>query len=143
MNWVTAKNLENWANRRDCQEKLPLVVRKLIRATVTGIDAISFPAGESIVYPGWDGLLQSFEKTEYIPEGLSVWEIGTSQNVRKKIEEDYQKRKQNPLNVDPKEATFVSITPRVWTEKEKWINGKKKENFWKDVRVYNARDLEE
>ena len=57
MRRIDATDLENWASRRDSQDCLPLVIRRLIRATVNMINSISFPAGESIVYPGWDGRL--------------------------------------------------------------------------------------
>jgi len=143
MRWINATDLKNWALRRDCQEYLPLVIRRLIRATISKINYISFPAGDSIVYPGWDGRVASNEETEYIPKGLSVWEIGTNKNYRKKAEEDYQKRKQNLLGFNPSETTFIFVTTRIWREKDKWIQEKKKEKFWKDVKVYDARDLEE
>ena len=77
MRWVYVRDLEDWASRLDSQEYLPLLIRRLIRATVNKIDSISFPAGESIVYPGWDGRLESKEETEYIPKGLSLWELST------------------------------------------------------------------
>ncbi|NMB98961.1 MAG: hypothetical protein GYA35_01640, partial [Thermoanaerobaculaceae bacterium] len=140
--WIDSKDLENWADRRGCQEFLPLVIRQLIRASIKDIKSISFPAGENITYPGWDGKLESLEETEYIPKGLSVWEISGEQNIKKKAEEDYQKRKQNPLGLNPSETVFIFVTPRTWTQKEQWAKGKKEENFWKDVRVYDARDLE-
>jgi len=143
MKWINSTDLESWAQIRDCQENLPFVIRRLIRATVSSIRSISFPAGDSIVYPGWDGKLESLEETEYIPKGLSGWEIGTNQDIKKKAEEDYQKRKQDTLGLNPSEAVYIFVTPRIWTQKEKWEDEKKKENFWRDVRVYDARDLEE
>jgi len=143
MKWINSTDLEGWAKRRDCQENLPSVIRQLIRATVSSIKSISFPAGDSIVYSGWDGKLESLEETEYIPKRLSVWEISTNQDKKKKADEDYQKRKQDTLGLNPPETVFIFVTPRIWTNKEQWVDEKKKENFWRDVRVYDARDLEE
>lgn len=143
MKWIDSKDLENWAGRRDCQEILPFVIRRLIRATVNSIKSISFPSGDNIVYSGWDGKLESVERTEYIPEGLSLWEISTDEDIKRKADSDYQKRKQDPLGYDPSETVFIFVTPRIWTKKEKWTNEKKNEKFWKDVKVYDARDLEE
>ncbi len=111
MQWINATDLENWALRRDSQEYLPLVIRRLIRATVSKIGSVSFPAGDSIVYPGWDGRLESKEETEYIPKGLSLWELSTRKDIKTKAEEDYQKRKKNPLISNPSEATFIFVTP--------------------------------
>lgn len=143
MLWIDTTVLKNWASRRDCQEHLSLVIRRLIRATATGISHINFPAGDSVVHPGWDGKLRATVGTEYFPEGLSVWEIGTNQDIRRKAEKDYQKRKENPLGVNPVETTFIFVTPRIWTGKDKWYEEKKNEGFWKDVKVYDARVIEE
>jgi hypothetical protein len=143
MKWINSTDLKNWAQTRDCQENLPSVIRQLIRATISNIKSISFPAGDSIVYSGWDGILESLEETEYIPKGLSVWEIGTNQDIKRKAEEDYKKRKQDTLGLNPSETVYIFVTPRIWTQKGKWVDEKKKENFWQDVRVYDARDLEE
>ena len=143
MRWIDATDLENWASRRDSQDCLPLVIRRLIRATVNRINSISFPAGESIVYPGWDGRLESKEETEYIPKGLSLWELSTRKDIKTKAEEDYKKRKKTPLVQNPSEATYIFVTPTAWSNKDKWVEEKKKEKFWRDVRVYDARDLEE
>jgi hypothetical protein len=143
MKWINSTDLEGWAKRRDCQENLPSVIRQLIRATISNIKYISFPAGDSIVYSGWDGILESLEETEYIPKGLSGWEIGTNQYIKKKAKEDYQKRKQDTLDLNPSQAVYIFVTPRIWAQKNKWVDEKKKEKFWRDVRVYDARDLEE
>lgn len=143
MLWINVTNLENWASTRDCQGYLPLVIRRLIRATVIEISHISFSAGDSIVYPGWDGVLKVSKGTEYIPEGFSVWEIGSGEDVKKKAEEDYKKRKKNPLGVNPKETTLIFVSPRIWSAKDEWCKEKIAEGFWKDVRVYDARILEE
>lgn len=143
MLWINATNLENWASMRDCQGYLPLVVRRLIRATSENISHICFSAGDSIICSGWDGVLKVLKGTEYIPEGLSVWEIGSSGDVKKKVEKDYKKRKENSLGVNPKEASLIFVTPRTWSAKDEWCKEKKAEGFWKDVRVYDARTLEE
>ncbi len=141
--WVDAQDLNNWSSRRDCRDFLPLVIRRLIRATTNSISSISFPAGDNIVCPGWDGRLESLDETEYIPKGASTWEISVNKDIKKKAESDYQKRKKDPLGYNTSETVFIFVTPRIWTKKEKWANEKKNEKFWKDVRVYDARDLEE
>ncbi len=143
MQWINTTDLKNWASSRDCQENLPLVIRRLIRATTTNISNINFPAGDSVVYAGWDGTLNVSEGTEYLPGGLSRWEMGSNKNIKEKADEDYQKRKRNPLGVDPSETIFIFVTPRIWSDNNKWCEEKKAEDFWKDVRVYDAKILEE
>jgi len=144
MRWVDTTDLKNWAFRRDCQEDLPLVVRRLIRATtLEGLSKILFPAGDSVQYGGWDGTLRVTIGTEYIPEGESVWEFGTSQDIKKKAENDYKKRRENTLGIEPSTSTYVFVTPRIWSNKDEWSKEKQKESFWKEVRVYDAETLEE
>jgi len=143
MIWIDKNDLNNWASRRDCQGYMPLVLRRLIRETASNISSINLPSGEGVVYPGWDGILETTASTEYLPEGFSVWEVSTSRYIKRKAEEDYQKRKENPLGINHKNTTFIFITPRVWSRKDNWCKEKIKEGFWKDVRVYDARTLEE
>ena len=143
MRWIDAKDLARWASRRDAQEKLPLLIRRLIRVTGGNIGTISFPAGDSIVYSGWDGKVVSIKGTEYIPQGLSLWELSTRKDIKRKAEEDYKKRKNDPLGKEHSMATYVFVTLRIWDGKEKWVKEKRNEKFWRDVRVYDARDLEE
>jgi hypothetical protein len=115
----------------------------LIRSTCDNISHIIFPAGDSIQYSGWDGVLQAELGTEYIPEGGSVWEFGTNQEIKEKAERDYLKRTANPLGIDPSMTTFVFVTPRIWPNKDMWCREKREDRTWKDVRVYDAEFLEE
>lgn len=144
MKWIDTYDIEKlWAGRRDCQESLPLLVRKLIRATTQSINNINFPAGESIAHGGWDGILNISEENEYIPIGTSLWEFGSSKDPKTKAESDYSKRTTNPLGFDPTDSTFIFVTPRLWQNRAEWIEEKKKEGIWKDICVINSENLEE
>lgn len=77
-----------------------------------------------------------------MPAGASVWEMGTNRDVKGKADEDYEKRRGNPLNVTPAETSYIFITPRRWSNKEDWAAARQAESFWKDVRAYDADDLE-
>ena len=143
MLWVDSTDLKSWAARRDCQGDLPLLIRRLIRATSPDISKILFPAGDNVSSPGWDGILEVSEGNEYIPEGFSIWEMGCNQNVKGKADSDYEKRKENISGINPSETTYVFVSPRAWTKNEKWCEEKRKEGFWKDVKAYNAATLEE
>lgn len=143
MKWIDTINLRNWAQRRDCQDQLPLLVRKLIRATSSSIKNISFPSGENVLIGGWDGILEVYEETEYLPLGRSLWEFGTNSDIKGKADGDYEKRKIDTLGFDPLYACYIFVTPRLWSKKKEWIDEKKAEGFWGDVRVYDAQDLEE
>src|SRR5205085_12383165 len=41
------------------------------------------------------------------------------------------------------ETIFVFVTPRRWTGKAAWVAAKKEKGLWKDVRAYDASDLEQ
>lgn len=141
--WIDATDLKAWATRLDSQETMPLLIRKLIRATATKIGKIKFPAGESVQLGGWDGILEVEEGTEFFPSGISLWESGTNRDIKGKADGDYEKRTKNPLGYVPAESTFIFVTPRLWQKGEEWAAAKLKEGIWKDVRVLNAEILEE
>lgn len=140
MKWITSADIITWAPQRDCQENLPLLIRKLIRADAENISSIRFPAGDNISLGDWDGKLINGIGTVYVPEGLSVWEVGTNKDYKKKAEEDFKKRTAGDFVED---ATYVVVTPYVWDKKEKWIVQKKNESAWKDVKVIDGIVLEE
>lgn len=143
MRWIDTADIRQWANRLDSQGALPLLVRKLIRATANNIKSIHFPSGENISLGGWDGILNTSEATEHIPDGLSLWEFGTNKDVKGKADDDYDKRTSNPLGFNPSEVTYIFVTPRLWANKKTWIEEKKKDKIWKDVQVIDAETLEE
>src|SRR5690606_9007815 len=143
MKWIDSTDLRNWANRRDCQETLPLLVRKLIRATSKTIQGIKFPSGESVFLGGWDGTLEVTVETDHLPAGISLWEFGTSKDTKGKADNDYAKRVLNPLGYNPAESTFIFVTPRLWQNGKDWVEEKKKDGVWRDIRVINSEALEE
>jgi hypothetical protein len=143
MQWVNTADLKKWATTRNCQETLPLLVRKLIRATCSSIKNIKFSTGDNIQIGGWDGVLEINEETEFVPLGTSLWEFGANVDVKGKADRDYNKRSENFLGFDPKDCTFVFVTPRLWTNGDSWAEEKNKMGIWKDVKVINAEKLEE
>lgn len=143
MKWIDTTDLRQWANRRNCQETLPELVRKLIRATSTSIKSIKFPSGENVLIGGWDGILIVTDETEYLPKGISLWEFGANADTKGKADEDYKKRSENPIGFNPAESTYVFVTPRLWTKGNEWVEEKKKDGIWKDIKVINAEMLEE
>ncbi|HOX41495.1 MAG TPA: hypothetical protein PK263_04840, partial [bacterium] len=92
---------------------------------------------------GWDGVLEVAEESEYLPSGKSVWEFGAGKDPKGKADDDYEKRTKNPLSYDPKETTFVFVTPRLWQKGEEWVKEKMNDGIWKGIKVYNAETLEE
>jgi len=138
---IDGTDLELWSGRREAQSKLPVLLRRLIRATTPSIQQLSFPADEGVQLPGWDGIVIADEGNEYVPNGCSVWELGTNSNIKAKADGDYEKRKENCGDFKREETTFVFVTSRRWASKQEWVEARRKEGAWLDVRAYDADDL--
>lgn len=140
--FVNATDVDSWANRRNAQDQLPKLLRRLIRATIEQVKFISVRADEGVQLEGFDGILEVETGNEFVPDGKSVWEFGTNKHVKSKADDDYEKRKENPLGIVPAETVFVFVTPRRWSKKAEWMQARQAEGFWREVRVYDADDLE-
>ncbi|WP_024741629.1 hypothetical protein [Tenacibaculum maritimum] len=145
MKILTSTDLKNWSTTRECQAYLPLLIRKLIYAGVKieQIKEIDFPFGEDVQVGGYDGQLEVEKGNRYIPTGESVWEFGVVDSGKgKKANEDYEKRKSDPLGRIPAQTSYVNITLKTYAKKKKWEEEKQAEEFWSDVRFYDATDIE-
>jgi hypothetical protein len=139
---LTATQLVNWADERRSQDTLPLLIARLLLATVDPIE-IDFASGDSVNRPGYDGILRVVDGAALVPSGQSVWELGTGQTPSTKANEDYKSRTESPEGVIPAETTFVFVTPRRWQSKSEWADEKRAEKRWLDVRAMDAVDLEQ
>ena len=140
--FLDATNLKQWADLRDCQQTLPEVISKIIRAATQFSARLCFPSDENIQNSGWDGTCVVATGTQEIPSGTSGWEIGTQRTkLMQKASDDYEKRTKNPGDILPAESTFVFVTPRSLKGKLKWIKERRAEERWLDVRAYDADDL--
>ncbi len=140
---ANATDIDSWANRRNAQDQLPKLLRRLIRATVERTKFISVRADEGVQLEGFDGVLEVETGNEFVPNGKSAWEFGTNKQVKSKADDDYEKRKENPpLGIVPAETAFVFVTPRRWSKKDEWAATRLAEGLWREVRVYDADDIE-
>ncbi len=143
MKLVTRDNLESWANTTFSKAALPSLISRLVRATTPANTKANLPSGSATYIGGWDGIVNCETETSYVPQGTSLWEFGTSSDSKSKADDDYEKRKKNPIGFTPSDSVFVFVTPRLWTKKDVWAAAKKAENHWKDVIVYDAIDIEQ
>ncbi len=141
--FVTANDIKQWTetNKRQAEGLLPELVRRLILASCKPVH-LHFPSGDSVATGGWDGTLEVSQGNEFVPTGFSVWEFGTNGSINSKFESDYQKRTDDPGDINPSETIFVFATSRIWRDKEKKCSDKNNENIWEHVRGINADDLE-
>jgi len=138
---IRAEHLNAWANRYTTPAEFPRLVRLLLWALLRAPRAINFPADEAVRLAGYDGQLEILTAVADLPDGLSVWELGTNSNIKAKADEDYEKRTLNPIGVDQASATFVFATPRIWPSKAAWAKARSDEKVWRSVLAFDAEDL--
>lgn len=146
MKFISSTDLKNWASTNSARENLPELIKRLIYANITdrkNLLKISFPSGEAISTPGWDGILECSESIFSIEKGTSLWECGTDKDITQKANSDYDKRTRNQLGMDSKSSTFVFVTPRIWNNASRWETEKNLEGKWKKVSVITAIELED
>lgn len=140
---VTARDIDAWADHLECRSEFPRLIRRLIHAVTADITRIDIPASEGIQRKGFDGIVEAASGNAWIPPGLSVVEMGTDKNPASKAAEDYNVRSNNPLGTNPRDTTYIFVTPRNWEGKSRWVEARKGDGIWRDVRVYDAQDLEQ
>jgi hypothetical protein len=151
---VNENQLDEWVrgNARNAQGLIVELVWRLVAASAPNPKARRFPLGDSIGQPGPDGILDTdLAFPPFVPEGQSLWEIGTGIDARAKAMSDYADRTANtPLDVRSV-STFVFVTPlsgrrdwpHVWKggAQASWIQERRERNEWRDVRAIDGSIL--
>ena len=144
---IKAQQIESWADRNEARQQLAALLRRLIHSTGRDLTLVDFPAFDNAEQPGWDGIVETAEPTPWIPAGRSGWEFGCGQDPKSKADLDYAARIKSVPPKDRNGLTFVFVTPRNWPRnwpgKRQWAEDKKALGHWKDVRAYDASDLEQ
>lgn len=145
MNHITATDLDSWGNEHRARGEMPALIRRLIHETVQEPPKIcDFPSGSGIDFPGFDGVLDTASGNAWVPAGRSVWELSTNRDIAEKASADIKKRTRKADDEERSSTTFLFVTPRRWSEKQKWIEqAKARHAGWKDIRAYDAFDLEQ
>ena len=139
---LDASEIINWSDRDDAANRLPELLFRLVVGTLPEPALrIDMPSGSSVRLPGWDGVLEVGRGNEWVPSGVSGWEMSCDQDVASKANSDYDKRTEEPLDLDIPTTTFVFVTSRRWRNKRLWERMRRQENRWRDVRAYDAADL--
>lgn len=141
--FVTAQDLQTWSQSIDASLLLPLVVRRLVYATTPDLRHYDFPAGEGIRETGLDGITTADAGTVFVPSGAAAWELSVEKSVGAKANKDYESRTANPLELNPAETAFVFVTARAWRNKRRWAAEKTGDGIWREVRAYDAHNLEQ
>jgi len=144
---TNATDIDRWADQRDSQATLPRLIRRLVLATITRVERLHFRSDEGVQLGGWDGIIHAPIGNAFVPDGISGWELSTSGDIKGRAMENYQKRSDDPHGLNTASTSFVFVTARRWPgktgdEKWKWAIEKRQEGIWKDVRAYDADDLD-
>ncbi len=145
---IQASDLDAYANRRDSQGVIPELVYWLVKQSVSNISVCRIPYGDAVNQPGLDGLVETDEFfLEFVPDGISYWEIGTGNNPQVKATKDFGKRTKDTPDDQRAESTFVFVTPRSsgadgWDEptQTRWLR-RRQENGWKKIRIIDGVKL--
>lgn len=148
MKWITAVDLQHWADTIQSRAVFPAMIADLIRASVPDISSIRFPSGDKGQVRGFDGNLAVDHGSSYVPEGKSIWEFGVSSGGAAKATSDYDKRTKEVAPEIRSQTSFVFVSPRTWdaTKKENlidWVNEKNAQKKWKDVRYIDGSMVED
>lgn len=140
---ILREYLDDWARSVPAKGEFPELMHLLVNATSAPGTYIDFPAGSAVYMPDYDGIVKAPQASTYIPEGISLWELTTEKYSTSKANADYEKRKLDTLGQNPKDCVLVIVTLGTWKGREKFQTEKAAEGFWKDVRAYDARILEQ
>lgn len=116
---------------------LPLMVRRLIVETASGLTEIDMPGGSGTASGGFDGVAVASGSTAFVPAGTSAWELSVEKATKAKADSDYSKRTQSPNGESCTAVTYIQIILRPWTKARDWKTARHQEGRWKDVRAYN------
>lgn len=105
--------------------------------------SISMPAGDSTSQPGFDGDIYSDTGNAWVPKGRSVWEMSCQEQVGAKANSDFLKRVDSYPPELREATTYVAVTARKWRGKKAWQTTMAGKALWRDVRAYDADDLED
>ena len=87
---VDAADIIQWADRIMARSDLARLVRALMQQTNDQVVTLEMRAGEGSEVPGYDGIVEATKGSPFVPEGRSVWELGTSGEPTDKASDDYR-----------------------------------------------------
>lgn len=138
---ITATMIEQWADQPEAQGLLAVLVRRLIGAG-TELTELSIRGADTSNFAGWDGAISAGQATAWVPAGESRWEWGVSEHPERKANSDLSTRTDGTPPDQARELGFVFVTPRIWAGKTAWRENAAIRTPWREVRAYDADDLE-
>ena len=141
---IRAIHIEQWARDiKSARQELPALLRRLVHSTARDLTRVRFAAYDNAEDRGLDGNVDASTPTPWIPSGKSVWQVSCREDTRKKADEDYIRGIDLVPTKEMRTTTFVFVIARNWTKKGEWEKEKAAIGHWKEVRAYDASDLEQ
>ena len=120
----------------------------LVKQSASQVSVCRIPYGDAVNQPGWDGLVETQDDfLEFVPKGVSYWEIGTPADPQTKATKEFRKRTKRISESNRNGSSFVFVTPRSrgsdgWNEPKQtaWLNRRKNQG-WKDIRIIDGVKL--
>ena len=141
---IKANDIEGWVSHNIlARSRLAVFLRTLVHSTGSGLTKVDFPGNDDAERHGWDGFVEASEGTPWVVAGRSGWEFGTNVDPKAKADGDFEKSVKAFDKQNRALTSFVFVTPRRWEGKNAWVAAKKATGLWKDVRAYDASDLEQ
>ncbi|WP_086664253.1 hypothetical protein [Lentzea kentuckyensis] len=120
---------------------LPILIRRLVTETGSGITRLHMPGGSGTSASGFDGVVVASGESAFVPAGPSVWELSVQLDANGKASSDYRKRLTGPDGDSPRSITYVQVGLRKWPNASGWAASKRRDERWKDVRALNVDDV--
>ncbi|SCK05794.1 hypothetical protein [Streptomyces sp. WMMB 322] len=120
---------------------LPLLIRRLIAETASGLESLDMPGGSGTAVGGFDGIATASGPSTFVPEGTSVWELSVG-GGNSKAEEDYEKRTEGPNGLATKDVTYVEVILDTWRDARTWAARRTEDGRWREVRGYNLDKID-
>ncbi len=139
---ITADQISRWATTITARSTFPVLLRRLVNSTGRSVTFVDFPGYDMAERPGWDGRVECTAPTQWLPCGVSCWELGCSSDPGRKARSDYEKRTREVPPGERRKAHFVFATPQIWRDKQRWVDEMQASGEWRSVRAYDANDLE-
>ncbi len=147
MKWISALDLQQWADRIGARTIFPALIRDLITASANDISDVRFPSGDKGQVRGFDGWLDAAGAPPYVPAGRSIWEFGIGNDAADKFAKDYVKRVDQIDETERKETTFVFATSRTWdnpgVKLPDFVKAYADKSDFRDVRYIDGSMLED
>lgn len=138
---VDAHIVDEWGHTYDAKEGLSWLLRILFISSMD-LDFYEVKTGNQIFCGGWDGVTFSRRETTYIPQGKSIWELGTESDFRRKFRSDNTKRL-TELEGEVANLSFCFATPFLWINYDQFENeiNSNPNRRWHRVKIHSASTL--